>query len=130
MKRRGSKSPDEKSRWMSKARKVDQQIQRYAAFGYVTDLESWEADDAKLLKAVDRLYDAQRAAGLADDGELTAYREQLRAQFRETRNGAARLARADVYEGRAKRLRGGAAAQAGMQGYLDELAISRAKGQL
>ena len=123
------KAPDEKGRWMAKARKLDQSIQRYAAFGFVTDIESWQRDDGALLRAVDRLYDSQRAAGLGEDGELTAYRDMLRANLSVARNVSARLARADVYEGRAKALRAVAGARE-MQGYLDELKITRAKGKL
>lgn len=114
---------------MARARKLSQQVQRYAAFGYVTDLEAWAADDRRLMRAIDRLYDDQRAAGLAEDSELTAYRTALRAECSAARNGAAQLARADVYEGRAKALRG-AVAPSGMQAHLDELALLRAKGKL
>lgn len=122
--------PDEKSRWMSRARKLSLEVKRYASFGYVTSLESWEKDDQRLMRAIDRLYDAQRSAGLTEDSELTAYRELLRAEWSATRNGAARLARADVYEGRAKTLRRAAEGDSGMKGYLDELKLARAKKQL
>lgn len=122
------KAPDAKSRWMGKARKIDEELRRYAAFGYVVDVELWEDDDRKLGTAIDRLYDAQRSAGLSEDAELTSYRSALRAQWVATRNGAARIARAELYEGKARGLR--ASVPEGMQGYLDELKISRAKGEL
>jgi hypothetical protein len=122
------KTPDAKARWMSQARKVAEVIRHYAAFGYVTDVELWEDDDRKLATAIDRLYDAQRRAGLSEDSELTSYRMALREQWSSARNGAARIARAELYEGKARGLR--ASVPEGMQGYLDELKISRAKGQL
>jgi hypothetical protein len=114
---------------MSRARKLARDVERYAAFGYVTEPERYQQDDAKLLRGIDRLYDAQRAEGLADDVELTEYRTQLRAAWSHARNVAAPAARASLLEGQAGAVRRRAESP-GMQGYLDELKISRAKGQL
>lgn len=114
---------------MSRARKVAAGIERYAAFGYVTDLDDYQADDQKLLRAIDRLYDAQRAEGLSEDAELTEYRAQLRASWSHARNVAAPAARASLYEARAGASRQRAGDPAGMRGYLGELQLQEERNR-
>lgn len=120
-------TPDPKPKLFAKARKVMRDIERYAAFGYVTEIEQYEADDRRLWKQVDALYDAARKEGLGDEPEFLAYRMQVRAAMSSARQSA-EVSRKQFYEGRALAL-GGARkpVPAGMQGYLDELKLGEAR---
>lgn len=121
------KQAEAKSRLLAKGRKLDRDIQRYATHGYVTELDAWEADDRKLVRAIDGLYDSARKAGIHDDPELMGARQALhtaRVAARERAEGARRelrQAQADALAGSRPK------APAGMQGYLDELSIGEAK---
>lgn len=122
------KQAEAKSRLLAKGRKLDRDIQRYATHGYVTELDAWEADDRKLVRAVDGLYDSARKAGIHDDPELMGARQALhtaRVAARERAEGARR----ELRQAQADALAGGArpTADAGMRGYLDELSIGEAK---
>lgn len=116
---------------MGRARKIAAQIERYAAFGFVTEIEDYQKDDAAILKGIDRLYDSQRKEGLLGDPELDLYRAELRNLWSAARAQAAE-SRRQHREGAARALGGGRtrAEQAGMQGYMDELKVSRAKRQI
>ena len=113
-----------KSKILAKGRKIERDIQRYAAFGYVTELGSWEADDQRLVRAVDGLYDSARKVGVHDDPELMHVREALRAARIEAREQArlSRLQLREAQSGGSKR-----AVPGGMGGYLDELKVNEAK---
>jgi len=114
-----------KSRILAKGRKIESDIRRYAAFGYVTDIESWESDDRRLVRAVDGLYESARKEGIHDDPELMRLREALRLARIESRERAF-ISRKQLREGQSgafdKRKVPG-----GMQGYLDEISIAEAK---
>jgi hypothetical protein len=127
IKKRTAATPEEaaKSRLLGKARKLMRDAERYAAFGYVTRIEDYEADDRRLIRAIDGLYDAARKAGIAEDLELQNYRTQLRAVYVDARQKASD-SRRSLYAGVAGKL-GGGAASGGMQGYLDELKIDDAR---
>jgi hypothetical protein len=114
-----------KSRLMAKARKISRDVERYHAFGYVTQIDDYEADDRKLLRAIDGLYDSARKAGIGEDQELQDYRTQLRAAYVTARN-AGHEARQAVWKGRADAI-GRPEVPAGMRGYLDELSLGEAK---
>jgi hypothetical protein len=115
---------------MQKARKIAAQIERYAAFGYVTEIEAYQKDDAAILRAIDRLYDAQRSDGLQGDAELDKYREELRSLWKTARNTQAPASRASYYEGKAQNARARIGGDSGLQGYNAELKLARAKGKL
>jgi hypothetical protein len=121
---------DAKSRLFARARKISKDLDRYAAFGYVTDVGSYEKDDEKARRAIDRLYDDAVKLGLRDDAELGAYRTQLREQYKDARQRAA-LSRRELFEAKAATLgskrRSSPPAD---RAFLDELKISRAKGKL
>jgi hypothetical protein len=120
---------DAKSAWLGRARAVAKKIERYATHGYVTEIEAYQKDDAALLRAIDRLYDTQRSAGLAEDRELTGIRESLRASWLEARNKRAPASRASYYDGKANAARREMEARLapGERAFLGELAVGRAR---
>lgn len=115
-----------KSRILAKGRKIERDLQRYAAFGYLTpDAEAWEKDETKLIRAIDGLYDSARKSGIHGDPELMHVRDALRAARRDA-SERARESRRQLREGQAARLQR-REVPGGMQGYLDEIKIGEAK---
>lgn len=102
-------------------------VERYASHGYVTGIEEYEADDRKLARGIDGLYDAARKVGLGDDVDLEDYRLKLRQAWVEARNVSARQARADYYQAKADRLRQPQVADDGTRAFLAELGLDEAR---
>jgi hypothetical protein len=120
-------SQDPKSRLLAKGRKIERDVQRFASFGYVTSIDAYESDYSKLVRATDGLYDSARREGIHDDPELMAARENLR-KLRLWASERGHEARQQYHQGRAAALGGDRRkVPAGMQGYVDELAIGEAK---
>jgi hypothetical protein len=114
---------NEKSRLLAKARKLSADLKRYRAFGYVTRIEDYEADDRRLVRGIDSLYDLARKHGLGEDAELQAYRVELRRQFTEAREAGFK-ARSDARRPpAAKRV----SVPPGHQAYLEELSLGEAR---
>jgi len=86
-----------KSRLLAKARRLSEQLRRYAALGYVTRFEDYEKDDRRVLRGIDSLHDLGRKHGLSEDPDLLQYRLELRKQFTEARERAQR-ARSQYYQ--------------------------------
>lgn len=103
--RKPKQTPEEaaKSRLMARGRKLMQGVQRYERYGYVTSIEDYEADDRKLLRGIDGLYDSARKLGLGEDTELQEYRLQLRQAWSHARE-VAFGARRSLYESVAAKL--------------------------
>lgn len=87
-----------KTRLLAKARRLSEQLRRYAAFGYVTRFEDYEKDDRKVLRGIDSLYDLARKHGLSEDPDVQQYRLQLRKQFADARERAFN-SRAQYFQG-------------------------------
>lgn len=87
-----------KTRLLSKARRLSEQLRRYAAFGYVTRFEDYEKDDRRVLRGIDSLYDLARKHGLSEDPDVQQYRLQLRKQFTDARERAFN-SRAQYFQG-------------------------------
>jgi hypothetical protein len=124
---------DPKKALFAKGRKLRKEIQTYAAQGYVKDRDDWQEEDLAIWRRIDRLYDAQRKAGLLGDPELDALRIELRKEMSAARKqahesrvmmGEARL-RVFDQEQRERREQ-----QAGMTGYLQDLELARIRGKL
>lgn len=116
---------DPKRAILARARKLASEIERYAAFGYVTAVEDYEKDDRSLWRRIDGLYDSAQKAGLLEDVELQQYREQLRVAMREARARAS-VSRQELLQAQAGLL-GKRQAPPGMQGYLDEWKLDEAR---
>lgn len=86
-----------KTRLLAKARKIGADVLRYANRGYVTSFDAYEADDRKLHRQVDSLYDLARKHGLSEDPDVNHYRAELRRQLSEARERAQR-ARSAYYK--------------------------------
>jgi hypothetical protein len=123
---RKSEAEQAKSKLLARARKLAKDIHTYGAFGWVDrNRADHVADDRRLERAIDALYDAARKEGLAEDQELQQVRMNLRAAYV--------LARVNASEARrSTHISKAAAGQLGSteQGYLDELKLARAKGKL
>lgn len=87
-----------KTRLLAKARRLSEQLRRYAAFGYVTRFEDYEKDDRRVLRGIDSLYDLARKHGLSEDPDVQQYRLQLRKAFTDARERAFN-SRAQYFEG-------------------------------
>lgn len=107
--RKRTKTPEEaaKTRLLFRARKLARDVHRYATFGYVTDAEAYEADDRKLIKAIDGLYDSARKAGIGEDLELQQVRLELRRSWSDARRAALEI-RAQKFQAKADALRAAA----------------------
>lgn len=119
---------DAKSRLLAKGRSIQRDIERYQAFGYVTDVDHYEDDDRKLTRGIDSLYDLARKHGLHEDVELQQVRMQLRDAKKEARERAFE-SRRQLRQGQSDALaaRSKAKVPSGMQGYLDEIALGESK---
>lgn len=117
----------ERSKWLKRALTVEKQIERYAAFGFLTRIEDYQKDDQAIGRAIDRLYETQRAGGLAGDTEFDAFRGALRDKYKAARNLQAPASRASHYEGAANRL---GPRKRPSDDYDRELQLARAKGKL
>ena len=91
------KANPEKTRLLAKARRLSEQLRRYAAFGYVTRFEDYAKDDRRVLRGIDGLYDLARKHGLAEDPDVQQYRLELRKQFTDARERA-QNARSQYYQ--------------------------------
>lgn len=124
---RKSELEQAKSKLLARARKLARDIHSYGAFGWVDrERRDHVADDRRLERAIDALYDAARKEGLSDDAELQQVRMNLRQGYVEARANAAqaRLDYQSVPSGGARAL------GSTEKGYLDELKVLRAKGKL
>jgi hypothetical protein len=111
---------------LAKARKLARDLERYAAFGYVTNLEDYQADDRKLLRGIDSLYDLARKHGLSEDPDVQQYRTVLRETWMAARERAS-SARSSLYQAQA---RSAGAPRRPLDGYDEELRLARIKGKL
>jgi hypothetical protein len=104
-----TKTPEEaaKARLLFRARKLARDVHRYATFGYVTEAEAYQADDQRLLKAIDGLYDSARKAGIGEDIELQDVRRALRQSWSDARRAAMEI-RASMLQAKADALRAAA----------------------
>jgi len=119
-----SERNEAKSRLLGKARKLAKDIERYASYGYVTQLSAYADDDRKLSRGIDSIYDLARKHGLAEDAELQQVRMQLRERFVHVRNNEAPQSRQQLGEAQLRALdKSRKKVPSGMQGYLDELKI-------